>query len=62
MKNKQELQKQKLLKMQKPTTLAIKEQVLVEVDKKLRKATEVSSSKNPSTINSKSNKRTPDLA
>ena len=35
-KNKQEMQAERLLKMQKPTALAIKEQVLVEVDEKLR--------------------------
>ena len=33
--NKEESQKQRLLKMQKPTDLAIKEQVLVEVNEKL---------------------------
>ena len=36
LKNKQEMEKQKLIKMQKPTTLAIKDQVSVEVDEKLR--------------------------
>ena len=54
--------KQKLLKMQKPTTLATTEQVSVEVDEKLHKATEESTLKNPSTNNSKSNKPKLDLA
>ena len=39
LKNKKEMQAQKLLKMQKQSALAIKEQVLVEVDEKLRKVT-----------------------
>jgi len=60
--NKQEMQAQKLLKMQKPTTLAIKEQVSVEVDEKLRKVASESTSKIPSAMKSNSNKRKPGLA
>ena len=60
--NKQEMQAQKLLKMQKPTALAIKEQVLVEVDEKLRKVASESTSKIPSATKSNSNKRKPGLA
>jgi len=62
LKNKQEMQAQKLLKMQKPTALAIKEQVSVQVDKKLRKVASESTSKIHSAKKSKSNKRKPGLA
>ena len=54
--NKQEMQAQKLLKMQKPTTLAIKEQVSVEVDEKLRKVASESTSKILSATKSNGNK------
>ena len=50
------MQAQKLLKMQKPTALAIKEQVSVEVDEKLRKVASESTSKIPSAAKSKGNK------
>jgi len=50
--NKQEMQAQKLFKMQKPTALAIKEQVSVEVDEKLRKVASESTSKIPSATKS----------
>ena len=62
MKNKQEMQAKRLLQMQKPTALAIKEQVLVEVDEKLRQVASESTSKIPSAKKSKSNKRKPGLA
>ena len=62
LKHKQEQQKQKLLKMQKPTALAIKEQVSAEVDELMRKANEESTSRSTSDNKSKSSKRTPDLA
>ena len=58
----QEQQKQKLLKMQKPTALAIKEQVSAEVDELMRKANEESTLRSTSKNKSKSSKRTPDLA
>ena len=62
-KHKQEQQKQKLLKLQKPTALAIKEQVSAEVDELMRKANEESTSRSISDTKSKSSsKRTPDLA
>ena len=48
--------------MQKPTALAIKEQVSVEVDEKLRQVTSESTSKVPSAKKSKSNIRKPGLA
>ena len=56
------MQAQKLLKMQKPTALAIKEQVSVEVDEKLRQVASESTSKIPSAKKSKSNIRKPGLA
>ena len=56
------MQAQKLLKMQKPTALAIKEQVSVEVDEKLRQVASESTSKIPSAKKSKSNTRIPGLA
>ena len=56
------MQAQKLLKMQKPTALAIKEQVSVEVDEKLRKVASESTSKIPSAKKSKSNKHKTGLA
>ena len=56
------MQTQKLLKMQKPTALAIKEQVSVEVDEKLRKVASESTSKIPSAKKSKSNKHKTGLA
>ena len=61
LKNKQGMQPQKLLKhlMQKPIASAIKEQVSVEVDEKLRKVASESTSKIPSAKKSKSNKRKP---
>ena len=62
MKNKQEMQAQQLLKMQQPTALAIKEQVSVEVDKKLRKVASESTSKIPSATTSKSSKHKTGLA
>ena len=62
LKNKQEMQAQKLLKMQKPTAFAIKEQVSVEVDEKLRKVASESTSKIPSATKSNSNKHKPGLA
>ena len=61
-KNKQEMQANKLTQMQKPTALAIKEQVSVEVDEKLRQVASESTSKIPSAKKSKSNTRTPGLA
>ena len=60
--NKQEMQAQKLLKMQKPTALAIKEQVSVEVDEKLQKVASESTSKIPSATKRNSNKHKPGLA
>ena len=60
LKHKEELQKQKLIQMQKPTALAIKEQVSAEVGELLRKANEEPTSRSVSS--SKSSKRTPDLA
>ena len=62
LKNKQEMEKQKLIKMQKPTALAIKDQVSVEVDEKLRQVAMESTLKKRSNKKSKSNKRKPDLA
>ena len=62
LKNKQEMQAQKLLKMQKPTALTIKEQVSVEVDEKLRKVASECTSKIPSATKSNSNKHKPGLA
>ena len=56
MNNKQEMEVQKLLKMQKPTALAIKEQVSVEVDEKLRKVASESTSKIPSAKKSNGDK------
>jgi len=56
------MQAQKLLKMQKPTALAIKEQVSVEVDEKLRKVASESTSKIPSATKSNSNKHKAGLA
>ena len=61
-KNKQEMQANKLAQMQKPTALAIKEQVSVEVDEKLRQVASESTSKIPSAKKSKSNIRKPGLA
>ena len=61
-KNKQDQQAQRLIKMQKPTALAIKEQVSVEVDEKLRKVASESTSKIPSAKKSKSNKHKTGLA
>ena len=43
--------------MQKPTNLSIKEQVLIEVDKKLRQVAEEFTSKKPSSNKSKNKKR-----
>ena len=64
MKNKQDMQQQKLLKMQIPTALATKKQVSVKVDKKLRKVASESTSKIPSNKNNKgkSKKRKQGLA
>ena len=62
MKNKQEMQAKRLLQMQKPTALAIKEQVSVEVDEKLRQVASESTSKIPSAKKSKSNIHKPGLA
>ena len=62
LKHKQEQQKQKLLRMQKPTALAIKEQVTAEVDEIMRRANEESTSRSISNNKSKSSKRSPDLA
>ena len=56
------MQAQKLLKMQKPTALAIKEQVSVEVDEKLRKVASEPTSKIPSATKSNSNKHKAGLA
>ena len=56
------MNKQKLLKMQLTATLAIWEQVLEKVDKKLCKLAEESTSNIPSATTSKSNKRKPGLA
>jgi len=53
------MQDQKLLKMQKPTALTIKEQVSVEVDEKLRKVASESTSKILSATKSNSNKHKP---
>ena len=61
-KQEQQKQKQKLLRMQKPTALAIKEQVLEEVDELMRKADEESTSKILFDNKSKSSKCKPDLA
>ena len=61
-KNKQEMQAKKLSQMEKPTALAIKEQVSVEVDEKLRQVASESTSKIPSAKKSKSNTRIPGLA
>ena len=61
-KQEQQKQKQKLLKMKKPTALAIKEQVSVEVDELMGKASEESTSKILSDNQSKSSKHRPDLA
>ena len=47
LKNKQDMSKKKLLKMQLPTTLAIKEQLLEKVDKKVYKLAEESTSNIP---------------
>ena len=60
-KQEQQKQKQKLLKMKKPTALAIKEQVSVEVDELMGKASEESTSKILSDNQNKSKHR-PDLA
>ena len=60
LKHKEEQQKQRLIQMQKPTALAIKEQVSAEVGEVLRKANEEPTSRSVSS--SKSSKRTPDLA
>ena len=62
LKNKQDMQAQKLLKMQKPTALAIKEQVSVELDEKLCKVAAESTSKISSSTKRKCNKRKPGLA
>jgi len=62
LKNKQEMQAKRLQQMQKPTALAIKEQVSVEVDEKLRQVASESTSKIPSAKKSKSNIRKPGLA
>ena len=59
-KNKEEQQKQRLIQMQKPTALAIKEQVSAEVGELLRQANAEPTSRNVSS--SKSKKRTTDLA
>ena len=59
-KNKEEQQKQILIQMQKPTALAIKEQVSAEVGELLRQANAEPTSRNVSS--SKSKKRTTDLA
>ena len=58
LRNKEDSQKQKLLKMQKPTDLAIKEQVSVEVDKNLRQVAQESTSKKPTANKSKQKTRT----
>ena len=55
LKNKQEMEKQKLIKMQKPTALAIKDQVSVEADEKLRQVALESTTKKSSDNKSKSN-------
>ena len=60
LKHKEEQQKQRLIQMQKPTALAIKEQVSAEVDELMRKANEEPTSRSVSS--SKSSKHTPDLA
>ena len=56
------MEKQKLMKMQKPAALAIKDQVSVAVDEKLRQVAMESTSKKSFNNKSKSNKRKPDLA
>ena len=62
LKNKQEMEKQRLIKMQKPTALPIKDQVSVEVDEKLRQVAMESTSKKRSNNKSTSNKRKSHLA
>ena len=62
LKHKEEQQKQRLLQMQKPTALAIKEQVSAEVGVLMRNANEEPTSRSVSHSTSKSSKRTPDLA
>ena len=57
LKNKEEQQKQKLIQMQKPTTLAIKEQVSAEVCELLRQANEEPTSGKTSNTKIKSGKR-----
>jgi hypothetical protein len=56
LKNKDEAQKQILLKMQQPATEAIKEQVSVEVDKQLPEKVCMSALKKPSSNKSKKRK------
>ena len=60
LKHKEEQQKQRIIQMQKPTALAIKEQVSAEVGEILCKANEEPTSRSVS--ESKSSNRTPDLA